>query len=413
MRRRVEEALRESEQKYRLLLSNIPAAVFTGYADWAVDFYDDKIQELTGYSKEEFEARHLKWSDLCLAEDVSRIKEIFLEALKSTRAYVREYRIRAKNGDILWVRERGRIVCDPQGRIVQVSGVFSDITEQQNLTQELEELRRQQEMILNNAGEGIFGLNHQGEVTFANPAAAAMIGYEPWELLGRPMHELIHHTRADGSPHLREDCPVYAALQSGETRQVSDDFFWRQDGQGFPVEYVATPVMDRGQPVGMVVVFKDITRRRRDEEALAQANDRLRRLVAETEERHHTVSLLKDMVDWLQSCHTPEEAYAAISLAAAELFPEDSGALYLLTSSQNYFEAVATWGESPPAEAVFAPDDCWSVRRNRLPLVTASHAELPCRHLPDSWSGDYLCVPMMVQREAPGVLHVRLSPPRT
>jgi diguanylate cyclase (GGDEF)-like protein len=227
------------------------------------------------------------------------------------------------------------------------------------------------------------------------------------------MHDLIHHTREDGTPHLREDCPVYAAVQSGETRQVNDDFFWRQNGQGFPVEYVATPVMDRGQPVGTVVVFKDITRRRRDEEALARVNDHLRRLVAETEERHRTVSLLKDMVDGLQSCHTAQEAYAAISLSAARLFPEDSGALYLLNTSQNYFEAVAAWGESPPAEAVFAPDDCWSVRRNRLHLVTASHPELPCRHLTDSWSGDYLCVPMMVQGGAPGVLHVRLSPPRT
>jgi GAF domain-containing protein len=107
------------------------------------------------------------------------------------------------------------------------------------------------------------------------------------------------------------------------------------------------------------------------------------------------------------------EAYAAISLSAAKLFPEDSGALYLLNSSQTSFEAMAAWGKSPPAEGVFAPDDCWSVRRNRLHLVTASHPELPCPHLTDSWSGDYLCLPMMVQGGAPGVLHVRLSPPRT
>lgn len=413
LRRRAEEALRESEQKYRLLLANIPAVVYTGYADWAVDFHDDKIEALTGYSNEDFKTRRLKWSDMVLAEDLSRTKEIFLEALKSTRAYVREYRIRAKNGDILWLRERGQIFCDPQGRIVQVNGVFSDITEQHNIAQELEQLRQQQEMILKAAGEGIFGLNRQGEVTFANPAAAAMIGYEPAELVGRPMHELIHHTREDGNPHPRENCPVYTAIQSGETRQVSNDFFWRKDGQGFPVEYVATPVIDRGQTVGTVVVFKDITQRRRDEEALAQTNDRLRRMVAEAEERHYTMSLLKDLDDVLQSCHTSEEAYATISLSAAKLFLEDSGALYLFNNSQNYFEAVAVWGESLPAEAVFAPDDCWSVRRNRLHLVTASHPELPCRHLTDSWSGDYLCVPMMVQGGAPGVLHVRLSPPRT
>lgn len=412
-RKRAEEALLESEQKYRLLLANIPAMVFTGYADWAVDFLDDKVEALTGYPLNDFHSRRVKWSDLIMAEDIGRAKEIFIEALRSTRAYVREYRIRAKNGEVHWVRERGRIFCDPQGRIDQVTGVFSDITEQHKLSQELEQLQRQQEMILHAAGEGILGLNRQGEVTFANPAAAAMIGYEPGELVGRPMHDLIHHTRADGTQHLREDCPIYAALQGGETHQVNDDFFWRQDGQGFHVEYVASPVMEQGQPVGMVVVFRDITRRRQDEAALGRANDHLRRMVVETQERHRTISLLKDMVDGLQSCHTTEEAYAAISLSAAKLFPEDSGALYLLNSSQNYFEAVAVWGESPPSEAFFAPDDCWSVRRNRLHLVTASHPELPCRHLTDSCSSNYLCAPMMVQGGAPGVLHIRLSTLRT
>jgi diguanylate cyclase (GGDEF)-like protein/PAS domain S-box-containing protein len=408
-----EDALEDSEQKYRLLVTDVPAMVYRGYADWSADFFDDKIEELTGYTPEDFTSRRVKWSDLVLPEDLKGAEEIFKQALKGNKAFVREYRIKTLFGTVQWVRDRGKIFCSQDGRINYVTGVFSDITEQQNLAQELEELRRQQGMILNNAGEGIFGLNRQGEVTFANPAAAVMIGYEPGELVGRPMHELIHHTKVDGTPNLRENCSICASLQSSETRQVSDDFFWRADGQGFPVEYVATPVMDQGQTVGAVVIFKDITRRRRDEEALARANDHLRRLVAETEERHRTISLIKDMVDGLQSCHTVEEAYAAISLSAAKLFPEDSGALYLLNNTQNYFEAVAAWGESPPAEAVFAPDDCWSVRRNRLHLLTASHPELPCPHLTDDWSGGYLCVPMMVQGGAPGVLHVRLSPPRT
>ena len=144
--------------------------------------------------------------------------------------------------------------------------MFSDITEQHNLAQELEQLRRQQEMILNNAGEGIFGLNRQGEVTFTNPAATAMIGYEPAELLGRSMHDLIHHTRADGTENLRENCHICASLQIGETRQGCDDFFWRKDGQGFPVEYVATPIIGQGKPEGTVVVFKDITGQKKAEE---------------------------------------------------------------------------------------------------------------------------------------------------
>ena len=258
-RQQAEKALRESEQRYRMLLTNIPAAVFTGYADWSLGFHDDKIKELTGYSKEEFEARRLKWSDVVLAEDFNRFNEIFLEALKSTRTYLRQYRIRAKHGAILWIEERGRIICDPQGRIVEINGVLSDITEQQNLAQTLEQVRRQQELILNNAGDGILGLDRQGEVVFTNPAAKAMVGYEPAELLGRSMHDLIHHTRADGTKNLRKNCHICASLRIGEPCQGSDDFFWRKDGQGFPVDYVATPIIGQGKPEGTVVVFKDIT----------------------------------------------------------------------------------------------------------------------------------------------------------
>ena len=128
-RKQAEDDLKESERKYRLLVKAIPAVVFKGYADWSTEFFDNKVEELTGYNKEEFNSRRLKWSDLILEEDLEPTRQAFIQALKDDGAYRREYRIRTKDGRILWIQARGQIVFNPDGTINHVSGVFYDITE--------------------------------------------------------------------------------------------------------------------------------------------------------------------------------------------------------------------------------------------------------------------------------------------
>jgi PAS domain S-box-containing protein len=123
-RRRGKEALKESENQYRLLVKQIPAVVFKGYADWSIDFFDQKIESLTGYRKEEFDSRRLQWCDLILPEDLDKAQGIFVEALKAGQSYVREYRIRKKDGEIAWIQARGQIFCDAASQVDYVSGCF-------------------------------------------------------------------------------------------------------------------------------------------------------------------------------------------------------------------------------------------------------------------------------------------------
>ena len=125
---RAEQALRESEAKYRLLVNQIPAVVFKGYRDWSVDFFDRKIEHLTGYSKAEFDSRQITWRDLILPEDRDMARGLFKQALKTDKSYVREYRIRKKDGEIAWIQARGQIFTDAAGQVDYVSGVFFDIT---------------------------------------------------------------------------------------------------------------------------------------------------------------------------------------------------------------------------------------------------------------------------------------------
>jgi len=132
-RKRIEQELRESETRYRLLINNVPSIVYRGYKDWSVDFLDEKVRSLTGYSMEEFNSRKKKWSEVIIGRDLETAKKAFIQALKTNKSYVREYRIETKGGEILWIQERGQIVCDKDGEIEYVSGVFFDVTERKQL----------------------------------------------------------------------------------------------------------------------------------------------------------------------------------------------------------------------------------------------------------------------------------------
>ena len=139
-----------------------------------------------------------------------------------------------------------------------------------------EEYRQQNELLLNAAGEGIFGIDTSGNHIFVNPATAAMLGYKVSDLLGRNSHSLLHHTRADGSPYIEHDCPIYKAFKHGKVYQDDSDVFWKKDGTCFPVQYKCRPVVKGGMVHGAVVTFSDISERKKSEELIIESEKRFR-----------------------------------------------------------------------------------------------------------------------------------------
>jgi two-component system, cell cycle sensor histidine kinase and response regulator CckA len=140
---KTEEALQESEKKYRLLVNNLSSIVYRGFKDFSVEFFDNKIESLTGYSKDEFNSKRMKWSDVIVEEDRKTAREEIARALKTTgRSYVREYRIKTKPENILWIQERGHIICNENGDIDYISGVFFDITQTKRLESELRQAQK-------------------------------------------------------------------------------------------------------------------------------------------------------------------------------------------------------------------------------------------------------------------------------
>lgn len=141
--------------------------------------------------------------------------------------------------------------------------------------------RRQLELLLESAGEGIYGIDLGGRCIFINGAGAEILGYSADEVLGRNMHYLIHHSHADAALMPVHDCRIFKAFKDGRGCRVDDEVLWRRDGSSFPAEYASYPIRDGDKVVGAVVTFNDITERKRTEAALAAARADLERRVAE------------------------------------------------------------------------------------------------------------------------------------
>ena len=142
---------------------------------------------------------------------------------------------------------------------------------------ESEERRQAEErtrLILESSTEGIFGVDTEGNIGFVNPAACRLLGFAAEELINQPSHSLIHHHRPDGSPYPKEECPMFAAYKRGETSRIDNEFLWRKDGTGLPVEYGATPILKDGGIVGAVISFTDITLRKQQEAEVLAAKEK-------------------------------------------------------------------------------------------------------------------------------------------
>lgn len=143
--------------------------------------------------------------------------------------------------------------------------------------------RQKVEIILNSVTEGIHGLDLRGNITFENEAASKMFGSPVSQLLGRPGHDTIHHSHADGRPYPVEKCPIYSTLRDGKVHRVEGEVFWRSDGSCFPVEYSSNPLLGAsGEVLGAVVVFRDLTERNRREASVRESERRFRCLVTAT-----------------------------------------------------------------------------------------------------------------------------------
>ncbi|TAL72840.1 MAG: PAS domain-containing sensor histidine kinase, partial [Bacteroidetes bacterium] len=149
------------------------------------------------------------------------------------------------------------------------------------LTRHAEELikksSQQIKSILEVAGEGIIGLDAFGNQTFVNPMVTVMLGYKAEELYGKHSHTLFHHSYHDGTLYPEEKCPVYETLKDGKIHN-GEEYFWKKDGTGFPVAFSSLPIIENDMITGAVVTFRDITKRKLEEEEIKLRNEQLQNI---------------------------------------------------------------------------------------------------------------------------------------
>jgi len=211
------------------------------------------------------------------------------------------------------------------GIAVEFNGML-DALQEKNVV--LQSLHHRNELILNAAGEGIYGVDINGQIVFANPAAGRMLGYSTSELLFQNSHQLFHHTRADGTPYPAAECALQKSLMEGTVVRSQNEVFWARDGRMFCVEHVNTPIIEDGLVVGAVVVFRDISERKATDEAIRVSAARL----AEAQRLAHLGYWEQDLVNKRLLCSDevfrifgmePQESALLYQTFLARVHPED------------------------------------------------------------------------------------------
>jgi PAS domain S-box-containing protein len=263
--RAAEATLRESEARYRQLVEGSLGMVFTHDMKGKLLSLNAHGASTVGRTVDE-----MVGSPLAKFVPVERRGAIddYMKTIADTGEAQGMLHLAHADGEVRVIAYRNKLITAP-GRTPYVLGFGVDITEQVRAEGRLRTLTRQSDSILESVGDGIFCIDLEGQVTVVNAAAAQMLGYKQEEMLGRVMHNLIHHTKADGTQYPSEESPIRKSLSNFGTARVIDEVFWRKDGTSFPVEYVARPLIDthagdsgEARAVGVVVAFTDTTERR-------------------------------------------------------------------------------------------------------------------------------------------------------
>jgi PAS domain S-box-containing protein len=284
----MEETIRQRSQE--LTSSNIKMQAFFDNAadaiisirqeDRAILFFSRGAEKMFGYGEDEVLGKNVA---LLMPEPYCSDHEQYVESylatgVKKVIGCVRQVKAKRKDGEVFEIALSVNEVATHEGTFF--NAIIRDVSTVVAAQNETAMLADHMRLLMDSTGEGIYGIDTNGYCTFINRAGAEMLGYSPEELLGKNMHDTIHHSRPDGSPYPVGECPIFRAFRTGVATRIYNEWLWRKDRSYLPVEYASNPVMIDGAITGAVVTFNDIseiikTREERDKlfNAVQQAEE--------------------------------------------------------------------------------------------------------------------------------------------
>jgi diguanylate cyclase (GGDEF)-like protein/PAS domain S-box-containing protein len=288
-----------------------------------------------------------------------------------------------------------------------VSTQVAMVIERKRAEEEIIQRQRDLETLLDGLPGFAFFKDKNGVYRMANKKFCDSLGISTESIVGKTDYDIFPQYLAD--KYSADDRVV---IEGGQPFVIGEE----EMAEGNLTVKVTTrkvPLKEQnGEVVGLVGLGFDVTEIKQAEQALRETQAQLAQRVQELERRTHEITLLTELVNMLQICSKPSEAYSVISQLGRQLFPELDGELFLMDEARHTLELRSGWGESAMNYILaFHPEDCWGLRRGRPYVVLDTNASLLCKHVGIlSEEIDYCCIPVISQGKDIGVLHLRTRP---
>ncbi len=257
--------VREDEARFRSLFENASHGVWQATPTGKYLCLNPAMAAIYGYETPEELKRTLEKSPASVYVSPGRWAE-FLRLMREQNGVADfESQVKCGDGRVIWVSETVRVVPGWSGTECFWEGTVEDVTARKRVEADRSHLGSHLRLLLESSGEGIYGVDFQGQCTFINTMGAQMLGYAVSEVLGQNIHALIHHSHPDRSLYPRDRSYLYQSVQTGQQFRVDDEVLWRKNGTCFPAEYTTSPMIQGGRTTGAVVMFVDITSRKAGE----------------------------------------------------------------------------------------------------------------------------------------------------
>jgi PAS domain S-box-containing protein len=310
-----------SEEKYRMITENTSDLIALIDREGVIEFASPSFKEVLGVFPKYLMGKNLFELDFPLkGNEKARLKQ----AIRSKVPQKFLLELTNLNGQEVFIESNSAPILNQEGNIEKTVVVSRDITDRQQAQEEISRLHQQTESILQAAGDGIFGLDINAQISFCNHTAATLLGYKIEELIGRSVHETIYYRQEDHRG--AEDCSMYLSMKEKRTIRSDKEVFSKKEGTLFLVEYLASPIIEEGVVTGTVVTFRDITERQEEERRQKKKEKQFRLQQQVLQELH---AIIHDL--------PLKQAIELITERSVEVLNVERASVWLLSKENDYF----------------------------------------------------------------------------